>query len=67
MNTEMFNHPIPDIQLKTVQTFNIKIIEPISKKLMCGDIGIGAMAEIETIYDTVQELINKPEAIKNGE
>jgi len=36
----------------------LKVINPISKKLACGDTGIGAMAEVETIVDTVKNYIN---------
>ena len=61
MNTEMFNHPITEVQLETVATFGISIIPPVAKKLMCGDIGVGAMAELPTILECVQEALSSKE------
>ena len=55
MNTEMYNHPLTEIQLNNIQSFGIIVIPSISKKLMCGDIGVGAMAEVETIWDSISE------------
>ncbi len=34
----------------------LKIVAPISKLLACGDVGVGAMAEVETIVETVFKL-----------
>ena len=49
MNTYMYNHPITKTHLETVTKFGIIFIPPISKTLICGDAGIGAMANIDTI------------------
>lgn len=49
MNTLMWDHPITETHLKSLTSFNIKIIPPISKRLACGDVGIGAMEEPEKI------------------
>jgi phosphopantothenoylcysteine decarboxylase len=35
----------------------IRIVAPISKELACGDVGIGAMAEVPTILADVQQLL----------
>lgn len=58
MNTAMWNHPLTAIHINTLttpplNTFGYVIVEPISKKLACQDIGIGAMADIPTIIDIV--------------
>ena len=34
MNSDMYKHPITNVQLETVQKFGIKIIPPVEKKLM---------------------------------
>ncbi|KAI8842432.1 putative phosphopantothenoylcysteine decarboxylase [Chytriomyces cf. hyalinus JEL632] len=54
MNTHMYNHPLTAIHLDTVtRILGYKIIAPISKLLACGDIGIGAMAEVTDISERV--------------
>ena len=59
MNTCMYKHPLTKIQLDLlVNQFGFTLIEPIEKKLMCGDTGIGAMASIETIVKILFNLIN---------
>jgi phosphopantothenoylcysteine decarboxylase len=34
---------------------NLILIPPQSKRLACGDVGVGAMAEVATIAETVRE------------
>jgi len=55
MNTEMWLDPITAEQIQALQKrFQIvKLVEPISKQLACGDIGAGAMADINTIIKTI--------------
>jgi phosphopantothenoylcysteine decarboxylase len=54
MNTLMWTHPITTKHLQCLCDLRICIIDPISKKLACGDIGQGAMANVKTIADTVR-------------
>ncbi|KAF7727188.1 putative phosphopantothenoylcysteine decarboxylase [Apophysomyces ossiformis] len=58
MNTHMWNHPFTARHLSVlVETLQFKTISPISKKLACGDIGMGAMAEPESIVlETMAQL-----------
>ncbi|PXF40137.1 putative phosphopantothenoylcysteine decarboxylase [Gracilariopsis chorda] len=49
MNTSMWNHPVTITQLEIIRSFGVCVIEPISKKLACGDTGQGAMEEPEQI------------------
>jgi phosphopantothenoylcysteine decarboxylase len=49
MNTCMWENRITDIHIKSINDRGIIDIPPIEKKLMCGDTGVGAMAEIKTI------------------
>lgn len=41
MNTNMYNHPLTEVQLKQLRSWGIEIIEPVEKLLACGDIGSG--------------------------
>lgn len=52
MNTKMWNHPITKEHIAKIKSWGIKVIDPISKELFCGDVGIGAMADISTIFES---------------
>ncbi|KAF2076110.1 hypothetical protein CYY_002572 [Polysphondylium violaceum] len=56
MNTMMWDNPFTKLHLNTMKEIskNVFIIDPIAKKLFCGDIGMGAMAEIKDIAFIVQ-------------
>jgi phosphopantothenoylcysteine decarboxylase len=55
MNTNMWEHPATNEHLLKLVKWNpsLVIIPPIKKMLACGTEGMGAMAEIETIVETV--------------
>lgn len=55
MNTHMWNHPITNKQLSEVSAYGCNVIYPQSKKLACGDNGIGALADIDKIVDEVRQ------------
>lgn len=56
MNTMMWEHPVTKANLKTLKKWHYQMIKPISKKLACGDQGVGAMAEPTTINLKLQKL-----------
>jgi len=58
MNTEMWIDPITSEQLDRLRGRYqmLVVVNPIEKRLACGDVGLGAMAEIETIAATVNSL-----------
>jgi phosphopantothenoylcysteine synthetase/decarboxylase len=46
--------------LKILQEdLNVVVVDSIVKKLMCNDVGKGAMATLEVIIETVEEEIKK--------
>lgn len=55
MNTCMWEHPVTMDHLKRMRSFGIHVIDPICKKLACGDTGIGAMEQVDNIVDRVSE------------
>ncbi|KAI8988866.1 flavoprotein [Pilobolus umbonatus] len=58
MNTHMWNHRLTSKHLVVLEDdLLFEIIHPISKKLACGDTGIGAMAEPETILKFIMDKI----------
>jgi phosphopantothenoylcysteine decarboxylase len=57
MNTAMWTHPVTIQQLSIVKSWGfVTVVTPISKKLACGDIGIGAMEETPIIARRIKEL-----------
>lgn len=57
MNSYMWESPITSKQLDELRFLGIYMIPPVSKVLACGDEGFGAMASVETIAETVKELL----------
>lgn len=49
MNTLMWDNPPTATHINTVKAWGATIIDPISKKLACNDIGMGAMANVVDI------------------
>jgi phosphopantothenoylcysteine decarboxylase len=54
MNTQMWNHPVTNKQIKLLKDFGITVINPIEKMLACGEFGVGAIPEIDTIVSIIQ-------------
>mmetsp|Transcript_13719 Transcript_13719/g.36833 ORF Transcript_13719/g.36833 Transcript_13719/m.36833 type:complete len:206 (+) Transcript_13719:13-630(+) len=44
MNTHMWEHPLTRQHLQSVAALGMRMVDPVSKTLACGDVGIGAMA-----------------------
>ncbi|KAL3866902.1 hypothetical protein ACJMK2_044152 [Sinanodonta woodiana] len=55
MNTHMWDHPITKQQVDGLKAFGYIEIPVVEKKLACGDIGFGAMAEVATILEYVHK------------
>lgn len=54
MNTMMWEHPITYRQVVTLQSWGVRIVEPVSKELACGDVGLGGMAGVDAVTETVR-------------
>lgn len=50
------SHPITEQHLNTLKSWGITIIPPQTKKLFCGTYGLGAMANVEDIIDSICSL-----------
>ncbi|XP_055600183.1 phosphopantothenoylcysteine decarboxylase [Uranotaenia lowii] len=53
MNTRMWEHPITGPQIEVLKSWGMQEVPCIAKTLMCGDTGLGAMAEVSTIVERV--------------
>ncbi|XP_068595631.1 phosphopantothenoylcysteine decarboxylase [Brachionichthys hirsutus] len=61
MNTTMWQHPITAQQVSKLVEFGYVEIPCVAKKLVCGDEGRGAMAEVSTIVSVVAQYLQKPD------
>jgi phosphopantothenoylcysteine decarboxylase len=67
MNTAMWEHVLTAQQLATIQGFwncerapnQIKVVPPQVKTLACGEVGDGALASVDIIVRTIQEMIQE--------
>ena len=53
MNTQMYNNPITQDNMKILKGYGFDVITPASGYLACGDIGAGKMPEPEVLLDHI--------------
>ena len=61
MNTNMYQNQIVHNNISKLKDFGYKFIEPASGRLACGDIGIGKLADVNTIVERVIEELEDKE------
>ncbi|XP_030811225.1 phosphopantothenoylcysteine decarboxylase isoform X2 [Camarhynchus parvulus] len=59
MNTAMWEHPITARHVEQLKAFGYTEIPCVVKKLVCGDEGRGAMAEVWTIVERVKRILEE--------
>lgn len=57
MNTNMYDNPLTQANIHTLHTIGYKEIEPKESLLACGDIGKGALANVDDIVKVVQSTL----------
>lgn len=60
MNTQMFENPITQDNLKICQSYGMHVIQPVCGYLACGDTGAGKMPEPEELLDHIIHEIAYP-------
>lgn len=68
INTAMWKHPVTTRHIKMLEDWDIskspdgwiKLLKPTEKKLACGDIGDGAMAEWTTVVSVIEQQLDLP-------
>lgn len=58
MNTNMYQNKIVQNNIEKLKNFGYDFIEPASGRLACGDVGIGKLADINTIVEKVLSELN---------
>lgn len=59
MNTDMYENPVIEKNRKSLMEAGWQMVEPRSTRLACGDLGIGALAEVEDIVDFVDKVLEE--------
>lgn len=54
MNTNMYENPIVQDNIRTLQRYGMKVIAPASGYLACGDTGAGKMPEPEVLFSHIE-------------
>lgn len=57
MNTAMYENPINQRNMNTLLELGYRFIEPREAMLACGDLGRGALSDVDTIIKTVKEYL----------
>ncbi|MDY3041731.1 phosphopantothenoylcysteine decarboxylase [Streptococcus pluranimalium] len=57
MNTKMYNHPATQANMERLKSYGYREIEPKSAVLACGDIGRGALADLDIIIKNIEETL----------
>ena len=64
MNTNMWTNPFTERHLNAVrEVYNLTVVDPIAKVLQCKDVGIGGIADTETIVNVCTQLLPLSEDI----
>lgn len=65
MNTFMWEHPFTRGQLETLENqLKMTVIQPQQKALACGDVGMGAMASVDTIIEAVADELKRDRSMQ---
>lgn len=64
MNTNMYNNPIVQDNIKKLKDYGYGFIEPASGRLACGDVGDGKLADTELIAESVISALYEPKDLK---
>lgn len=65
MNTNMYQNRIVQGNIEKLKSYGYEFIEPASGRLACGDIGVGKLADVNTIVERVLiELSDKEQDLK---
>lgn len=59
MNTRMYEHPAMQENLSRLKKYGYRIVEPKEAQLACGDLGRGALADVDTIFQEVEACLPK--------
>ena len=53
MNTGMYENPVTQDNMKTLEKYGMEVITPANGRLACGDVGAGKMPEPEVLFEHI--------------
>ena len=59
MNTIMWHQKVTHAHLHTLSDKGVTVVQPVAKRLACGDVGMGAMAEVDVIVERALALLTE--------
>ncbi|SHO47668.1 flavoprotein [Anaerocolumna xylanovorans] len=59
MNTAMYENPVTQNNIKKLESYGYRFVEPKESLLACGDIGKGALADVDVIITAIKEAIGE--------
>jgi phosphopantothenoylcysteine decarboxylase/phosphopantothenate--cysteine ligase len=62
MNTGMWNNPATQANLAKLRDYGYFFIEPTSGRLACRTEGVGRMADVETIFNAIHEMLARQDS-----
>eukprot|EP00742_Colponemidia_sp_Colp-10_P009908 GILJ01010843.1.p1 GENE.GILJ01010843.1~~GILJ01010843.1.p1 ORF type:complete len:192 (+),score=14.34 GILJ01010843.1:22-597(+) len=66
MNTYMWDHPFTAKHLAILRELGAHVIPPVTKTLVCGDTGNGALASVDTLVMEVQRAIDNVDNVPSA-
>ncbi|WP_346928436.1 bifunctional phosphopantothenoylcysteine decarboxylase/phosphopantothenate--cysteine ligase CoaBC [Clostridium sp.] len=60
MNTNMYNNPIVQENIKKLKSYGYEFINPSSGRLACGDVGDGKLADTDEIAEVILSHLHEP-------
>ncbi len=64
MNTNMYENPAVQANIKTLETFGWEVIRPATGYLACGDVGAGKMPEPEILLEYIKKELAYPKDLQ---
>jgi phosphopantothenoylcysteine decarboxylase len=58
MNTYMWSSRFTELHLAALADLGVSVIDPVAKRLACGDVGDGAMASVPDIVAAVKAALD---------
>jgi phosphopantothenoylcysteine decarboxylase/phosphopantothenoylcysteine decarboxylase/phosphopantothenate--cysteine ligase len=62
MNTAMYENPVTQSNIRKLRDFGFRFVDPRESRLACGDLGKGALADVDVIAAAVMEALGGAEA-----
>lgn len=59
MNTAMYENPLTKRNMKLLSEVGFQFVEPREDRLACGDLGKGALAEVDVIVEAVRKALGE--------